>query len=145
MSELSTLNLNDDFEEVLQVEEASGWSLERMGDLEIWATLSPCDHPIELFTARLVWTEYPGDFPASVTFVDPDSGLLGVPTAWPVAAGFRPPNDICANWTSEGYIAHPEWKGDRSKRLVITGNALLLSLRCLQHELDCTFTGRFKP
>ena len=142
MSALSTLNLDDDFIEAQQTEDASRWSLERRGDLEVWATVHPDLVPEEFFTARLTWSAYPGDFPASITFVDPTTGQVGVATAWPKAAGFRPPTDICATWTYEGYVAHPEWKQDKTKRLQIRGNALLLVLRTLVHELDCSFQGR---
>lgn len=145
MSTVSKLNLDDDFEEAVAAEDAGRWLLERKGDLEVWVTLSPEGHPTEQFTARLAWSTYPGDWPPSVLFVEPSTGALGVPTAWPAGAGFRPPNDICATWTFEGYTTHPEWKADASKRLVITGNALLLSVRTLQHELDCNFTGRHRP
>ncbi len=144
MSEVSKLNLDDDFAEALKVEDARRWDLERKGGLEVWVTLAPEGHPAERFTARLLWTAYPGDLPPSVQFVEPSTGRLGVRSTWPMAPGFRPPNDICANWTLEGYAAHPEWKKDAATRLVIRGNALLLSVRNLQHELDCGFTGRFK-
>lgn len=142
MSSLSKLNLGDDFAEAQLTEDASRWNLERKGDLEVWATVYPIHRPNELFTARLTWLTYPGDLPASVTFVEPVTGRLGIATAWPKAAGFRPPTDICATWTAEGYIAHPEWKPDPSKRLRINGNALLLVLRILVHELDSSFEGR---
>lgn len=144
MSALSKLNLDDDFQEALGVEDAQRWSLSRKGDLVVWAEVHPIDQPGELFTARLLWTDYPGDLPASVIFVEPDTGRTGVPLAWPTGAGFRPPTDICATWTREGYQVHPEWLTDRSKRLVIRDNALLLVLRILQHELDCNFMGRAK-
>ena len=144
MSELSKLNLDDDFQEALGVADAQRWSLSRKDDLVVWAEVHPMDQPRERFTARLVWTEYPGDLPASVMFVDPATGSSSVRSAWPTGAGFRPPGDICATWTREGYQLHPEWLTDRSKRLVIRGNALLLVLRILQHELDCNFTGRFE-
>lgn len=145
MSEVSKLNLDDDFAEALKADDAHRWALERRGDLEVWVTLAPDGHPDERFTARLLWTAYPGDWPPSVLFVEPQTGKLGVPSAWPMAPGFRPPNDICANWTREGYTTHPEWKADPAVRMAIRGNALLLSVRTLQHELDCGFTGRFKP
>ncbi|SCB55576.1 hypothetical protein GA0061098_104522 [Bradyrhizobium shewense] len=145
MSQLSKLNFDDDFSEAVAAEDAARWCLERKGDLEVWASLSPEGHEQELFTARLAWTQYPGDWPPSVRFVDPATGSLASPTAWPSGAGFRPPNDICANWTQEGYTTHPEWRTDPSKRLVIQGNALLLIVRILQHELDCNFAGRYRP
>ncbi|MGH6956805.1 MAG: hypothetical protein ACREEW_09110 [Caulobacteraceae bacterium] len=143
MSALSKLNLDDDFQEALGVEDAQRWSLTRKNDLVVWVEVHPVDHPGERFTARLLWSEYPGDLPPSVMFVDPVTGSSAVRSAWPTGAGFRPPSDICATWTREGYQLHPEWLGDKSKRLVIRGNALLLVLRVLQHELDCNFTGRF--
>lgn len=142
MNALSKLNLDDDFVEAVAAEDAVRWRLARKGDLEVWVTLSPDGHEQEAFTARLAWEVYPGDWPPSVRFVDPSTGSLNAPTAWPAGAGFRPPNDICATWTSEGYTTHPEWKTDTNKRLVIRGNALLLIVRILQHELDCNFTGR---
>ncbi|WP_162919005.1 hypothetical protein [Taklimakanibacter deserti] len=144
MKQLSKLNLDDDFAAALRAEDAGRWELGREGDLEVWITLSPGDHPEERFTARLLWNTYPGDLPPSVLFVDPTNGSLGVPSAWPIAAGFRPPNDICATWTAEGYVAHPEWVGDKSKRLIIRGNVLLLIIRILQDELDRSFAGRFR-
>lgn len=142
MSELSKLNLDDDFAEALRVEDGKRWVLERKGDLEVWVAVAPEGHLRERFTARLLWSTYPGDLPPSVLFVEPGAGCLRVPTAWPEAAGFRPPNDICATWTLEGYITHPEWKNDPTKHLVIRGNALLLVVRILQQELDCSFTKR---
>lgn len=144
MSELSTLNMDDDLEEAASAAEPGSRRLERKGDLEIWVTLSPEGHEDESFTARLAWEDYPGDWPPSVLFVDPSTGRSDVPTAWPTGPSFRPPVDICATWTFEGYVTHPEWKGDRSKRLVIGDNAVLQFARILQHELDCNFTGRHR-
>lgn len=144
MSELSKLNLDDDFKGAVAAEDARRWQLERKADLEVWVTLSPDGHEEQTFTARLYWTVYPGDWPPSVRFLDPSTGSLDAPTGWPTGSGFRPPNDICATWTLEGYMTHPEWKTDPSKRLVIRGNALLLIVRILQHELDCNFTGRHR-
>ena len=145
MSQLSKLNLDDDFAAATESPSASRWRPERKGDLEVWVTLSPDGHEQEMFTARLAWTEYPGDWPPSVLFVDPATADLRTPNAWPTGPGFRPPNDICATWTAEGYVTHPEWKTDKAKRLMIRGNALLLIAGILQHELDCHFTGRYRP
>jgi hypothetical protein len=144
VSTLSKLNLDDDFKAAVEAGKAERWNIERKGDLEVWVTLSPEASPSESFTARLLWSTYPGDWPPSVLFVEPSTGRAGVPTAWPKGSGFRPPKDICATWTQEGYATHPEWKGDPSKRLVISGNALLLIVRTLQHELDCHFSGRHR-
>jgi hypothetical protein len=80
-----------------------------------------------------------------VKFVDPETGRLDVPTAWPTGSGFRPPNDICANWCSEGYDTHPEWRTDTATRWKVRGNALLEIVRTLQLNLDIHFTGRHQP
>ncbi|RUX21595.1 hypothetical protein EOA27_05670 [Mesorhizobium sp. M2A.F.Ca.ET.037.01.1.1] len=145
MNQLSELNLDDDFKEAIAADDATRWHLDRKAGLEVWVTLAPAGHEEESFTARLLWQVYPGDLPPSVLFVDPATGRLGVAGAWPTGSGFRPPNDICATWTLEGYLTHPEWKTDPTKRLVIRGNALLLIVRTLQHELDINFAGRCRP
>lgn len=144
MSELAKLALDEDFEEAIKAVDSDRWSLARKGDLEVWVTLSPESRPTEAFTARLLWTTYPGDLPPSVKFVDPATGRLGVPSAWPTGSGFRPPNDICANWCSEGYDTHPEWRTDAAIRLKIRGNALLMIVRVLKQELDVHCTGRHR-
>lgn len=144
MSELAELALDEDFEEALKAPDSTRWSLTRKGSLEVWATLSPEGHVAEVFIARLVWSNYPGGLPPSVQFVEPETGRLGVPAAWPTGSGFRPPNDICANWCSEGYDTHPEWRTDRAIRLKIRGNALLMIVRLLKQELDINFAGRHR-
>jgi|GEM_PF-2953083 len=145
MTELAKLALDEDFEEAIKAADSNRWSLIRKGDLEVWVTLSPEGQLTETFTARLLWLNYPGDLPPSVQFVEPETGLLGVPAAWPTGSGFRPPNDICANWCSEGYDTHPEWRTDSAIRLKIRGNALLMIVRLLKQELDLNFTGRHRP
>ena len=74
MSALSKLNLDDDYQEALGVEDAQRSTLDREDDLVVRVGVSPIDHPGERFTARLVWTEYPGDLPPSVLFVEPATG-----------------------------------------------------------------------
>ena len=143
MSEqVSAFNLDDDLGEVLALPEASGWMLERVGPLEIWATLAPASHPAERFQARLVWSAYPDHAP-SLKFRDPATGRLDLPTAWPQAPGFRPGSlDACVNWTAEGLALHPEWHGDPKYRWDPHGNVLLKILRLVQETLDDGYQGR---
>jgi hypothetical protein len=143
--ELSKLNFVDDLTEAKSVDEASRWSIDHRGDLEVWVTLSPQGHA-EAYLARLLWIEYPGAEPPSIKFVDPKTGRLDVPGAWPRARGFRPPSfDICASWTREGFNLHPEWKNDARFKWSSHGNMLLKTLRTLQGELDESYEGRHQP
>lgn len=142
--DLSGLNFQDDYEEVLRCEDARRWTLEKPGPLEIWAKLSPIGTPAEVFQVRWLWSRYPDD-PPSMKFRDPATGRLDVATAWPEVRGFRPPTfDACVNWCSEGFVLHPEWKNDPKFRWTGSGNALLKVLRTLQAELDDHFQRRFR-
>lgn len=144
MSEISSLNLADDFEGVLRAEDATRWKLEKPGALEIWATLFPATKPEESFQVRLLWEQYP-ERPPSLKFRDPTTGRLDLASAWPVVRGLRPSSlDACVNWCSEGFALHPEWVNDPRYRWDPRGNALLRVLRNLQAELDADFNGRFK-
>jgi len=146
VSELSKLNFADDLADARQAPDASRWALDHRGDLEVWATVSPEGHDADTFIARLLWLEYPGDNPASVKFVDPATGRLDVPTAWPQADSFRPQSfDICANWTAEGFGLHPEWRQDARLRWRVDGNVLLKTLRILVDQIDVSYQGRFRP
>jgi hypothetical protein len=140
--QLSELNLDDDVEQVLALPEASQWTIERAGPLEVWVTLAPADVPTERFQARLAWNAYPDQAP-SLKFRDPATGRLDLPSAWPQAPGFRPGSlDACVNWAAEGLALHPEWHGDRRYRWDPRGNALLKVLRLIQETLDEGFQGR---
>jgi hypothetical protein len=98
----------------------------------------------EVFQARLLWTEYPGQ-PPSLKFRDPATGRLDLPTAWPIVRGFRPASlDACVSWCAEGFNLHPEWRTDPKLRWVPHGNVLLKVLRILQGELDEFFQGRHR-
>lgn len=142
--ELSKLNLKDDFEDATGVSDATRWTLEMPGDLEVLVTMSPASAPKEQFQARLLWTKYPDDAP-SLKFRDPVTGRLDLPQAWPIVRGFRPQSlDACVNWCLEGFVLHPEWKTDPRFRWNPTGNPLLRVLRQLQEELDDYYQGRFK-
>lgn len=144
-SDLSKLNFADDLAAARKAPDASRWVLEHRGDLELWVTVSPDGHDAEKFVARLLWTEYPGDLPPSVKFVDPTTERLDVRSAWPIARAFRPDSfDICATWTAEGFTLHPEWRKDPTCRWPTDGNSILRSVRLLQHELDLTYQGRCK-
>lgn len=142
--ELSALNLEEDFEKVLTVPEASRWKLEKAGPLEVWATMTPSSNAEESFQARLLWQVYP-DEPPSLKFRDPATGRLDLPSAWPQVRGFRPNSlDACVNWCLEGMNLHPEWKTDPRYRWDPRGNVLLKVLRILQDELDEHFQGRYR-
>jgi hypothetical protein len=141
---LSKLIFEEHLAEAKAADDAGRWKIECPADLEVRVTLSPTEHH-EAFVARLVWIEYPGCEPPSVKFIDPATGRLDVPQAWPVARGFRPTNfDICATWTREGFQIHPEWKNDRRYIWISHGNLVLKSLHRLQEELDDSYQGRFK-
>lgn len=140
--ELSSLNLDEDFEDALDAPEASRWTLEKPAALEIWATMSPVGQPGEAFQARLLWLAYPGE-PPSLKFRDPATGRLDLSRAWPQVRGFRPGSlDTCVNWTREGMNLHTEWRNDPRYRWDSHGNVLLKTLRWLQEELDEYFQGR---
>ena len=140
--EISPLNLDDDLQEVLDTPDATRWTLEKPGPLEVWATMSPAGHAAEVFQARLLWSRYP-DEPPSLKFRDPATGRLDLPRAWPQVRGFRPSSlDACVTWTLEGMNIHPEWRNDARNRRDPRGNVLLKVLRILQDELDQYFQGR---
>jgi hypothetical protein len=140
--ELSIINLEADYKEALGTPDASRWSLEQAGQLEILATMSPATAAAERFQGRFLWSSYP-DEPPSMKFRDPATGRLDLPSAWPQVRGFRPPSlDACVSWCLEGFALHPEWRQDPRFRWTTDGNVLLKVLRTLQSELDDHFTGR---
>lgn len=142
--ELSALNFSQDLQEAMQVEDAQRWKVEPVGALEVFLTLSPENAPNESFQARLAWNVYPGE-PPSIKFRDPESGSLTTKTAWPIIRGFRPDNlDTCVNYSSEGFVTHPEWKNDPNLKWNPNGNVILKIFRTLQSEMDNHFSGRFK-
>jgi hypothetical protein len=140
----STLALREDFQEAITAPDASRWTLQMPGDLEVFALMVSKSAPTDQFQARLLWARYPDD-PPSLKFRDPSTGRLDLPQAWPIARGFRPQSlDACVNWCAEGFNLHPEWTGDPRYRWNPHGNPLLWVLRQLQEELDDHFQGRFK-
>src|SRR6185295_2455638 len=109
--ELSKLNFDQDYDEVLSSDDAKRWKLERPDHLEAWAKMSSEQAPNEIFQARLLWTSYPSPDPPSLKFRDIETGQLNLPTAWPEIRGFRPDSlDACVNYSLEGFVLHPEWK-----------------------------------
>lgn len=142
MSSLDELLFDKDLAEVRQDVEAHRWTLERADTLAVYVTISPKCAPKEVYLVRLRWTEYPGQLPASVVFLHPETRAAGAKSSWPTIDGVRPPNDICACWTAEGYIAHQEWLGDPNMTWNTGDNALLTQLRFLQHQMDFTYQGR---
>jgi hypothetical protein len=142
--ELSQLNLQEDYQKVLSGEDAARWCLEKAGQLEVFAMMSPLSSPSELFQARLLWLVYPDQAP-SLKFRDQATGRLDLSSAWPQVRGFRPSSlDACVNWCEEGFALHPEWRHDPKFRWDSRGNVLLKVLRILQNELDNHFQGRFR-
>src|SRR5579884_3060451 len=104
----SVLNLDDDFQEVLTVYDATRWGLERPSPLEVYIKICPVSSPDQIFQACLLWNLYP-DEPPSLKFRDLSTGRLDIPGAWPKVPGFRPESlDACMNWTLEGLNLHPE-------------------------------------
>lgn len=141
-TELSELNLKDDYERVLTLPEAKRWALEKPASLEVWATLAPVSAPEEKFQALLHWSQYPGE-PPSLKFRDPATGRLDVTSAWPRIRGFRPTSfDACVNYCAEGFGLHPQWRSDPKLRWTPHGNVLLKVLRILQDEFDNHYEGR---
>ena len=140
--DLSALNLDEDLGEVLDLPEASRWTIEQPASLEVWVGMAPATVPGERFQVRLVWDVYP-DQPPSLKFRDPDTGQLDLSRAWPQVPGFRPGSlDACVPWTAEGMITHPEWRSDPRFRWDPRGNVLLRVLRSIQELLDDNFQGR---
>lgn len=140
---LAEMNLADDLSAIANEPDANRWAFERRQGLTVWVTVSPEAAPQEAFVAQLQWSDYPGNRPPSVKFVDPVTGRLDNPKAWPKAQGFRPQSlDICANWTAEGFGLHPEWN-QTDARWTSKGNVLLKVVRFLQSTLDTTYEGRF--
>jgi hypothetical protein len=72
-----------------------------------WLVLAQGD---DAFIARIAWQIYPDAAP-SVLFASAVGGGTVDPKHWPMAAGFRAPNDICKPFTAEGQALHPEWAG----------------------------------
>jgi hypothetical protein len=142
--EFSNLSLEEDLDEVSGLPEAASWDLSKPTPLEILATFRPATTPGEQFRARLLWERYP-DEPPSLKFLDPATGRLDLPSAWPLVRGFRPQSvDACVTYSKEGFVLHPEWRNDPRYRWKSDGNPLLKVLRIIQAELDETFQGRFK-
>lgn len=140
--DFSKVAFEEDLNAVLLLEEARHWEIVKVSDLEIYVTAFPAAMPDEKFQARFAWNTYPGE-PPSFKFRDPASGRLDLTSAWPEVPGYRPGNlDACVNWSSEGFVAHPEWKTDQNIKWQPTGNALLKVLRLLQRDLDDKFVKR---
>lgn len=143
--QLAALNLAQDLEQICRDAprtEQARWTIEWVSPVCLDVSLSPDGDPAERYQARLTWPDYPNR-PPSVRFVDPATGSLNIPEAWPHFPGVRPPQDVCAPWTSDGHAAHPEWHADSVYRSSSHGNPLLRILRTLQEQLDANYLGRF--
>lgn len=145
MDELSQLNFEQDFKEVLSLADAERWKVEKIGPLDAMVSVVSQKAPEEIFFARLIWNVYPGE-PPSLKFRDGSKGSYNVATAWPEVRGFRPTSlDACVNYCIEGFMLHPEWRNDPEKKWNPLGNALLRVIKTLQNELDDYFIKRYKP
>jgi hypothetical protein len=99
---------------------------------------------VEVFVARFSWTIYQDEGP-SLKFIDPATGRIDVPEAWPQCDGFRPTSfDACVPWTKEGQQLHPEWALSPATRWPASGNSILHVMHLLQDVLDHNFQGRYK-
>jgi hypothetical protein len=105
-----------------------------------WLDLQPAGAADERYYARLVWARYP-DEPPSILFADAVCGRMGVTSAWPIAPGYRPPNDICKPFSAEGYGLHPEWRTGPDA-WPTDGNPFLWVVETLQYDLDNQYQGR---
>ena len=105
-----------------------------------WATMHPRSAQGETYIVRIAWTRYP-DEPPSVKFAEGIAGSLAVVRAWPVVPGYRAGNfDICAPFTAEGYLTHPEWRTQAP--WPTSGNPFLWVVDTLQGDLDRNYGGR---
>jgi hypothetical protein len=106
-----------------------------------WLTMRPRSSPAERYYPSVRWSRYPHAAP-SVKFAEGVGGSLIVAAAWPNIPGYRlGPLDICKPFTSEGFIAHPEW-ATGPEAWPITGNPFLWVAETLQGDLDHRYGGR---
>ena len=99
-----------------------------------WALLQPRNRERAPFTARLAWTVYPFR-PPSLLFAPGIGQPTSDPAAWPAAAGYRAPGDVCKPFTAEGQALHPEWTTG-PHAWPATGNMLLYVLEIVQSDID---------
>ena len=143
MTTFADLLFANHLDEALADPDAGRWGIKRQGDATVLhVTLSPQSVPNEMFLARLGWDTYPPTLPASVIFLDPETEQKGPKPAWPNLPGVRAPDDFCACWTAEGYVAHPEWLRDPNMQWAPGENPILTQLRYVQLELDYHYNGR---
>lgn len=142
MAGLAEILFAGHLEELQNEPEAARWVIKRQPGFVLHVTVHPRYAPDEEFLAKVEWATYPGRWPASIVFLDPTSLRSGVASAWPMASGFRSPQDICTTWTAEGFNLHPEWRDDPRMAWDPGDNPILTQLRYLQHELDHTYSGR---
>lgn len=134
-----------DLREILAAQVEPRWPLIRLpGAITVVALMCRTSDPADRFVVRLSWQQYPDD-PPSLKFLDPGTGRDDVPTAWPSGGPFRPQSlDTCANYCTEGFGLHPEWRLDAVVRWSTDGNVLLKVLHSIQDDLDNMSLGRFR-
>jgi hypothetical protein len=109
-----------------------------------WAQLRPASDPKETYCARIGWNIYPGA-PPSIKFAACLGGAITDPTAWPIAAGYRPTClDVCKPISAEGFALHPDW-ARTSQAWRGEGNPFLAVVREIQRDLNSpSYQGRFR-
>ncbi|MBV8861857.1 MAG: hypothetical protein JO082_14360 [Mycobacterium sp.] len=133
----STIRLDEDHSAVKLLLAHEGGRLVKRGTDPTglyWALLQPSTPASAPFIARINWTVYP-DRPPSILFADQIGGQTGVVSAWPAAAGYRAPNDICKPFTAEGHAVHPEWKTGHH-RWRNEGNPFLFVVETLLDDIN---------
>jgi hypothetical protein len=139
----TTLALEEDAPAAIAHAKAAGALLAQDSSdaLVWWLTMHPRSAANETFYARIAWTRYPHS-PPSVKFADAVGGRVDVIGAWPMCPGYRPgAYDICAPFTGEGFIAHPEWRTG-PEAWTGTGNRFLWVVSILVHDMCDRYQGR---
>lgn len=136
------LALEDDVPAVREFieEHDGGVTVDQCDPAVYWLSLHPRSTPDETYFVRLVWSQYPHAAP-SVLFASGVAGELGQARFWPVIPGYRPPNDICMPFTSEGFALHAEW-ATGPHAWIMNGNPFLRVTQQLQDDLDNRYSGR---
>ncbi len=141
-TELEKALFEEELEAVRGSPEASRWQLKRDESvpLGLLVIMHPVRSPVDLFKARIRWSDYFG--PPSLKFVNIDSEVEE-PSAWPRCFGFRPGSlDACLPWTAEGHGLHPEWKNSARNSFPRVELPMQYVLTTIQASLDNSYEGR---
>jgi hypothetical protein len=142
-SDLEMALFDQELAELGDVPESKRWHLERdpTVPLGLLITMHSIKKPDELYRARFRWT---GLFdPASLKFLNLQTGAQDDVAAWPQCRGFRPTAlDACVNWTAEGFALHPEWRNSPKTAFLAPEKPVRFALLKLQSVLDSSYEGR---